>query len=40
LLPAAFLPHRDPQLHVGMADIPLELILIGLAQDRLLVGLR
>ena len=37
---AAFLPHRDPELHVRVPDIPLELILIGLAQDGLLVGLR
>jgi hypothetical protein len=37
LLPAAFLPHRDPQLHMGVPDIAVEFVLIGLAQDGLLV---
>jgi len=40
LLAAALISHRLAQLHVGVPDIPLELILIGLAQDGLLVGLR
>jgi hypothetical protein len=40
LLAGAFLPHRAPELHVGVPDIPRELLVVGLAQDRPLVGLR
>jgi hypothetical protein len=34
------LPHRRPDLLVGVRDVALELLFVGLAQDRLLVGLR
>ncbi len=40
LLAGAFLTHWAPELHVGVPDVALELLLVGLAQDRLLVGLR
>jgi hypothetical protein len=38
--PPACRPVPPPELLVGVGDVALELILIGLAQDGLLVGLR